>query len=83
LPAAGPTQQLTALWLRKRLTARDQRRRCLVGRWLCRLGRHAWERKHNPDVGGLGADYEQCNRCGKERNVYGKPFGAGPTGGFG
>jgi hypothetical protein len=52
-----------------------------VGRWLCRLGRHAWERKHNPDVGGPGADYEQCSRCGKERNVYGKPSGAGPTGG--
>ena len=82
LPAAGPTQQVTALWLRKRLTARDQRRRCHVGRWLFHLGRHAWERKHSPDVGGPGADYEQCSRCGKERNVYGKPAGAGPTGGM-
>ena len=53
-----------------------------MGRWLCRLGRHAWERKHNPDLGGPGADYEQCSRCGKERNVYGKPSGAGPTGGM-
>jgi hypothetical protein len=50
---------------------------------LCLLGRHVWEHKRNPEVGGAAADYEQCARCGKERPTYEPPSpGAIGHGGF-
>ncbi len=48
-----------------------------MGWLLCRLGRHSWQHKRNPEVGGAGADYDQCRRCDKERPVYGKPPATG------
>ena len=48
-----------------------------MGSLLCLLGRHAWQRKQNPEVGGAGGAYDQCNRCGKEKAGYGKPPATG------
>ena len=44
-----------------------------MGSLLCRLGRHAWEHKQNPEVGGAEGGYDQCSRCGKERPSYNPP----------
>jgi hypothetical protein len=30
---------------------------------LCRVGRHHWERRRNPD----GGAYATCSRCGKDQ----------------
>jgi hypothetical protein len=49
--------------------------------WLCLLGRHDWEHKRNPEVGGAAADYEQCVRCGKERSTYEPPAPGSVAGG--
>jgi hypothetical protein len=53
-----------------------------MGWLMCRLGRHAWVQKRNPEVGGKLAEFKQCSRCGKEQDVYGKPpsTGIGVTG---
>lgn len=42
-------------------------------RGLCLVGRHRWEHHRNPEVGGAGASFDTCSRCGKEKSVYGKP----------
>ena len=39
----------------------------------CLLGRHDWEHKHNPEVGGPGGGYDVCSRCGKEKPAYDAP----------
>ena len=46
----------------------------------CRLGRHEWEHRRNPEVAGRGAEFDQCRRCGKERNAFepGNPSMNGP-----
>jgi hypothetical protein len=44
-----------------------------MGRLLCLIGLHAWQRGHNPEVGGAGGDFEVCARCKKEKSVYGPP----------
>jgi len=48
--------------------------------WLCRIGRHRWQRLRNPE----GGWYRECTRCGQQRNVPGGPPSmAGPSaGGF-
>jgi len=48
--------------------------------WLCRIGRHRWQRLRNPE----GGWYRECRKCGKQRNVPGGPPSmAGPSaGGF-
>jgi hypothetical protein len=42
----------------------------LRSRWLCRLGRHQWTLRRNPEMGGRQAMYEDCRRCGRERDLY-------------
>ena len=37
--------------------------------WLCRIGRHRWQRLRNPE----GGWYRECRECGKQRNVPGSP----------
>jgi hypothetical protein len=37
---------------------------------LCRLGRHHWALRRNPEMGGREALYEDCRRCGRERTTY-------------
>ena len=37
--------------------------------WLCRIGRHRWQRLRNPE----GGWYRECRKCGKQRNVSGSP----------
>jgi hypothetical protein len=31
--------------------------------WLCRIGRHRWQRRRNPE----GGWYRECRGCGKQR----------------
>ena len=45
-----------------------------VARVLCRLGRHMWATRRNPEVGGPQAQYETCRRCGTERQTYDVPM---------
>ena len=49
------------------------RREAVMGWILCHVGRHRWQRRRNPEVGGRDAEYEVCVRCGKDRPVYGPP----------
>lgn len=37
--------------------------------WLCRLGLHSEERRHNVDGEGW---YGRCRRCGRERDIVAK-----------
>lgn len=44
----------------------------------CLLGRHRWVHRRNPEMGGPRAEYEVCEVCGTERNVYeGRPYAGG------
>ena len=36
----------------------------------CRLGRHVWQVRRNPEVAGAGAVYRICRRCGREDTTY-------------
>jgi hypothetical protein len=56
-------------------------REAVMGWLLCRLGRHAWLHERNPDMGGPGADFERCTRCGRERAGYGQPPATGAAAG--
>jgi hypothetical protein len=58
-PLPGPDRLTTPE--RARLRANRFR-----GRLSCLLGRHAWVRRSNPDVGGAQAVYHLCRRCGTE-----------------
>ncbi len=40
---------------------------------LCHLGRHLWAQHRNPEVGGKDAVFEQCRRCGRERQGHEPP----------
>lgn len=51
----------------------------LRSRLLCRVGRHLWARRRNPDVGGAGALFDECRRCGTVRMGWGDR-GPGPLG---
>ncbi|MFN0281900.1 MAG: hypothetical protein ACKVZ6_08010 [Kineosporiaceae bacterium] len=65
----GPDPSRRALPGADRLTTTERMRLAvfrLRGRLLCRVGRHAWARRHNPDVGGAQAVYHLCRRCGTE-----------------
>lgn len=46
---------------------------------LCRVGRHLWARRRNPEVGGAGALFDECRRCGNVRMGWADP-GPGPLG---
>jgi hypothetical protein len=37
---------------------------------LCLVGVHHWERHVNREMGGKGATYELCGRCGRKRKSY-------------
>jgi hypothetical protein len=55
------------------ISARDAVRRTgrrLLAWVLCRVGRHLWAVRHNPEVGGPRAVYQQCRRCGHERTDW-------------
>jgi hypothetical protein len=47
----------------------------MLGRVLCAIGRHAWERRVNREVSGADAVYFVCRRCGTEKPRYGPPKG--------
>jgi hypothetical protein len=51
-------------------------------RLLCRLGRHMWATRRNPEVGGPQAQYETCRRCGRERQTYDVPKATGSAWGW-
>ncbi len=44
--------------------------RRMLGWMLCRVGRHVWAVRRNPEVGGPRAVYQQCRRCGRERTDW-------------
>ena len=46
---------------------------------LCRVGRHLWARRRNPEVGGAGALFDECRRCGHGRMGW-ADTGPGPLG---
>jgi hypothetical protein len=46
-----------------------------MGKFLCLIGRHRWERQTNPE----GGKYYSCSRCGKDQ--YRGGSGMGATGG--
>lgn len=46
---------------------------------LCRTGRHWWARRRNAEVGGAGAVFDECRRCGTVRMGWGDR-GPGPIG---
>lgn len=55
------------------ISAWDARRRAgrrLLAAALCRLGKHVWAVRRNPEVGGPRAVYQQCRRCGCERTEW-------------
>ena len=43
--------------------------------FLCRLGRHRWQRLRNPE----GGWYRECRGCGKQRHGIGGPTSSGGT----
>jgi hypothetical protein len=43
--------------------------------FLCRLGRHRWQRLRNPE----GGWYRECLECGKQRHGIGGPTSSGGT----
>ena len=45
----------------------------MLGRMLCAVRRHAWDRQVNPELSGADAVYFVCRRCGKEKPGYGPP----------
>jgi hypothetical protein len=53
----------------------------MVGKLLCSVGRHPWERHANPEASGQQAVYFTCRRCGKERTGYDPPT-SGQASGF-
>lgn len=68
-PAAG-TGRLSG---QDRISAGDAVRRAgrrLLAWAFCRVGRHVWAVRRNPEVGGPRAVYQQCRRCGRERTDW-------------
>jgi hypothetical protein len=56
------------------------RRAYRIRSWLlCRLGRHRWVRRRNPEVGGAAALFDECRRCGTVRMGW-ADRGPGPIG---
>ena len=51
---------------------------CVVGkqrevpmhRVLCLVGIHHWEHHVNREMGGKGAGFDLCSRCGREKKAY-------------
>ncbi len=39
----------------------------IVHRLFCRIGMHRWMIQSDPET---GATYQQCDRCGKERDTF-------------
>jgi hypothetical protein len=54
-----------------------------VSRLRCRVGLHAWVRRHPPGERYEGPDHLVCRRCGKPKGPWDVPPGAfsAPTGG--
>ena len=53
----------------------------MLGRLTCFIGRHSWERRVNPEVGGPAGVHFLCRRCKKEKPGYDKPT-PGQSAGF-
>jgi hypothetical protein len=54
----------------------------LRSRVQCRLGRHLWATRRNPEVGGPDAVFQTCRRCGSERQQYDVPRATGSAWGW-
>lgn len=53
----------------------------MLGRLGCMLGWHSWQQQTSRGVGGKGAIFSACRRCGKEKTDLGD--GSGPAVGMG
>jgi hypothetical protein len=53
----------------------------MIGKLMCLLGRHDWERQSNPEIAGEDAVFYICSRCKHERNEYKKARPDGISGG--
>lgn len=51
----------------------------MIGRVLCRLGRHRWQRRTSRGTPGNSTHFV-CGRCGKERHVPGPLWYGGMSG---
>jgi hypothetical protein len=76
-PAEGdppdPGPEPVRLTAQDRISEGDAVRRAvrrLLAWTACRVGRHVWAVRHNPEVGGPRAVYQQCRRCGRERTDW-------------
>jgi hypothetical protein len=52
----------------------------MIGKLLCTVGRHDWERRVNPEASGKDGVYQVCSRCGTEKPGYGPPTGGQTVG---
>ena len=68
--SSGVLSRIWTLWMAltepERLTHKEA---TMATPWLCRIGRHRWQRLRNPE----GGWYRECRECGKQRNVPGSP----------
>jgi hypothetical protein len=75
--AIGILSRILTLWMAltepERLTHKEA---AMTKPWLCRIGRHRWQRLRNPE----GGWYRECRGCGKQRrspgadpNTFGSP----------
>lgn len=45
----------------------------MIGKLLCAVGRHSFEKRVNPEASGTAGIYYLCRRCGKEKSGYEPP----------
>ncbi|MDQ1718887.1 MAG: hypothetical protein QOE89_2840 [Pseudonocardiales bacterium] len=45
----------------------------MIGKLLCAIGRHSFEKRVNPEASGTAGIYYLCRRCGKEKAGYEPP----------
>ena len=75
--AAGVLSRVWTLRMVLSEPARLARKEAAMAKpWLCRIGRHRWQRLRNPE----GGWYHECRSCGKQRrspgtdpNTFGSP----------
>ena len=75
--ATGVLSRVVALRVALSEPARLLRKEAAMAKpFLCRIGRHRWQRLHNPE----GGWYHECRGCGKQRrspganpNTFGSP----------
>ena len=66
--AIGVLSRIWTLWMALTEPERRTHKEAAMTRpWLCRIGRHRWQRLRNPE----GGWYRECRGCGKQRVASG------------